>query len=180
MKKLNILIGIAVLAILFSCEKENESNIQENQEILDLVSIVDIDTRMQSLLEVNGDNGNRNPDPCTYVIVSWDGEWGRASRNCDGWGLCNSNWFYWDCSGNRSGNSSAPLEFDTAANKHYIDILFSEPVPSNIPIEDLALAIDEEFQVFIESENKNLVFNNALYPYNENLGDFGGIRIYLD
>lgn len=179
MKVLKFCIVLIFAIGFYSCQQEPIEN-QKEQNILDLVKIVDINTRMDNLMKNNQNNGIQHRGPCSYVIVTWDGEWGRAKKNCDGWGLCKSRWFFWDCSGKMDGNTSAPLEIDTTNNKHYIDILFDAPVPSNIPVEDLALAIDEEFQLWIEDLQLNLTFQEALYPYNPNLGEFGGIRIYLD
>lgn len=179
MKILKLCIALAFTVGLYSCQQENAEN-QEKQNILDLVKIVDINARMDNLVKNDQNNGVQSRGPCSYVILSWDGEWGRASKNCDGWGLCNSGWFYWDCNRGMNGNTAAPLELDIANNRHYIDILFDAPVPSNIPVEDLALVIDEQFQVWVEDLQLNLTFQDASYPYNPNLGQYGGIRIYLD
>ena len=113
-------------------------------------------------------------------IVGWD-EWGRASRDCRGWGLCNAVWF--DCEDEQrfeyEGAYSSPLYFDETNGKYYVEVLLASS--TEIPIEDLTLKIDESFELDTELViDKNLIFSQGNYIFNESPGDYGGIRIYLD
>ena len=81
---------------------------------------------------------------------------------------------------NRSTNGHySLLEFDNAINSYYIDILLD--APSTLPDESLTLKIDESFVVnTLPAIGKDLTFNEGDYLFDRNMGDFGGIRIYLD
>ncbi|WP_151675065.1 hypothetical protein [Patiriisocius marinus] len=179
MKITKILIAITITVSFYSCQKD--SDFEQNQEpnIQSFISIANLDKRMEDLISSSANENNEFRNPCHFVIITWDG-WGRKSLNCDGWGLCDAEWFFWDCSNQQLGSTGSPLQFQSSTNRPFVDILFDEPIPSNVAIEDLALAIDEEFQVYIESEQINLTFKAQVYSYNETLGDYGGIRIYLD
>ena len=76
---------------------------------------------------------------------------------------------------------AAPLDYDDDLEKYFIDILFAQEVPSDIPIDELTLAIDESFQVYIGNDlDRTFIFNEGYYEYNSSLGEYGGIRIILD
>lgn len=122
-----------------------------------------------------------------FWIVAFD-EWGRKSKNCGGWGLCDAKWFFCTneddqevpCENNRpSIGYSTLLELDSVINKYYVDILLGEP--TDIPEEDLTFYIDESFDIDTEiAIGKDLIFPKNVYLFDYSLGDYGGIRIYLD
>jgi len=166
------------LIVVLSCS--NEENIQEFDENSIAKSLV--------FKEVEINQTERMNSKKRFVFVGWD-EWGRKKKDCRGWGLCNAKWFYCEdengntvpCGNeNRSTNGHySLLEFDNAINSYYIDILLDAPSP--LPDESLTLKIDESFVVnTLPAIGKDLTFNEGDYLFDRNMGDFGGIRIYLD
>ena len=165
--------SVIISTIIFtSCSKERAENITfDENTISKRLKFVDVTTRINSVQ-------NRNDSASKLVIVSWD-EWGRASRKCAGWGLCNAEWFYFETRIVR--NNSSILEFNSIVNKYYIDILLAEQVPSDIPNSSLTFGIDQNFEINTkEAIGKNLIFKQGQYPFINDLGNFGGYRIYLD
>ena len=161
---------IIALVILNSCSTENIVNEDSIAKSLTFMKI-----NLNELVQKeNNINSSR------ICIVSWD-EWGRSSRDCRGWGLCNAIWF--ECDDQRMDNYnpvySSPLYFDETNRKHYIEILLASP--TNIPVEYLTLKIDKSFELHTETIiGRNLIFNEGAYVFNKNLGSHGGIRIYLN
>lgn len=175
MKKL-VFTAIIMLAIS-SCSKEvdsavtfDENTIAKRLKFLDVNSRISVKTNAKTKVDA--------------IIVEWD-EWGRASKNCDGWGLCNAEWFGGSsklASKDKIGNGGASiLEFDANKKKYYIDILLAETVPSDIPKEVLTLKIDADFELNVQrAVGQNLTFHQGNYNFEDSLGKFGGYRIYLD
>ena len=178
-KFLAIFIFMALLTVT-SCSEDNvTSNGYDENSIAKQLKFVDVNTR------ISGKQNNTQAKALLkIIIVRWD-EWGRASKQCRGWGLCNAEWFpktKKQAQKNTSTNGSATLlEFDNSLNKYYIDILLAETPPSEIPSDALTLKIDKNFELDVQSEiSQNLTFNQGDYPYDSSLGEFGGYRIYLD
>ena len=167
-----------VLGTINSCNSDDDSSSFDENMVAKRLSFVDVNSRIEY---------NKNTKAKTQVdiiIVTWD-EWGRASKDCGGWGLCNADWFPSSQKGTlgKSNNSGAStlLEFDSLNNKYYIDILLSENVPTDIPLNAITIKIDEDFELNVqEAISRNLTFNQGDYPFNTSLGKFGGYRIYLD
>ncbi|RUT71794.1 hypothetical protein D0817_03665 [Flavobacterium cupreum] len=187
------LVTLFIVTIAFiSCSKDSDSatSIDENS-IAGRLKFLNANDRISTSLAGKKAEGD-------IIIVQWD-EWGRASKNCGGWGLCNAEWFpieeapidppiieVPELEGKSSKQYSVPqnggstiLEFDAKTNKHYIDILLAESVPSDIPGSAITFKIDKDFSLNLKS-GKNLVFHSGNYTYDKSLGDFGGYRIYLD
>lgn len=167
-----------VLLTVTSCSEDNEAvNSYDENAIVKQLSFVDVNTRIANKQRKGTQSRVK------IVVVRWD-EWGRASKRCRGWGLCNADWF----PGNKlvqkstlpNGNATL-LEFDDSSNKYYIDILLAETPPAEIPTDALTLKIDKNFELNVEDDiSQNLTFNQGDYIYNNSLGEFGGYRIYLD
>lgn len=180
----NIKLSILVLTTVFlstivfvSCSKdETESKPFDENTISKKLKFVDVNSRIKT-------NQKEQNKEASLIIVSWD-EWGRASKNCDGWGLCNADWFPEFKQAPRLTNEyggSTLLEFDNKNNKFFIDILLSEKAPLNIPNQALTLKIDLNFQLNVKQiVGRNLTFQKGNYDLNNSLGDFGGYRIYLN
>jgi hypothetical protein len=126
-------------------------------------------------------SGSREP----IIICTWE-EWGRLSKNCHKWGLCDFEWF----PDSRILNYGAPIKFDIATSKYYMDILFTSNLPAtingmSIPLdvqsELSALPIDADITVNTKNSyiGRNLIAKAGNYPFNQNLGDFGGYRIWF-
>ena len=175
MKKVYSKLIIAILivfgiTIVISCNKKKESQNFNEDLIPKRLSFQKIDL---NTISTKG----------TIVIVEWD-EWGRAKKNCGGWGLCNAVWFPQPTDSEKSdstiSNFSTLLKLDSITGNYYIDIILSAPVPDDVPIELFPLRIDENFTFNVEEAiGKNLQFNEGEYPFDESLGEFGGFRIYL-
>lgn len=184
LKFLSIFSFMALLTVTSCSEDDKPATVSSYDEntIAKQLRFVDISTRIAN----KQGNTRVKARGITIIIVEWD-EWGRASKNCGGWGLCNANWFPQfkrtaQKSRNVSTNGGATLlEFDGSLSKYYIDILLAETPPAEIPIEALTLKIDENFELNVKNAiSKNLTFNQGDYSYDNSLGEFGGYRIYLD
>lgn len=175
MKKL-LLTAIVMLALI-SCSKEVDSTATfDENTIAKRLKFVDVNSRISVKT-----NAKTKTD---ILIVEWD-EWGRASKLCDGWGLCNADWFPSSsklASKVTSGNGGASiLEFDASKKKYFIDILLAETVPSDIPKEVLTFKIDADFELNVQlAVGQSLTFHQGNYNFDDSLGKFGGYRIYLD
>lgn len=174
MKKTNskiIILTIIALGITIAigCKKKNESQNFNEDLIPQKLSFQKIDLKTITSKE-------------PIIIVEWD-EWGRAKKDCGGWGLCNAVWFPGSSSeksDSLNNNFSTLLKLDLNTGNYYIDIMLSAPVPDDVPIELFPLRIDENFTLNIkEALGKNLNFNEGEYPYNKSIGEYGGFRIYL-
>lgn len=178
---LKIILAILLpLGVYTSCNSDDTSLVEfDENTIAKRLSFVDINTRIANI------KNKQSLAKATLIIVEWD-EWGRKARNCDGWGLCNADWFpqFNKSVGQKSNTSNGAktiLEYDSNIEKYYIDILLADTVPSDIPLEALTLKIDEKFELDVQAAiSRNLTFNEGDYPFNNNLGEFGGYRIYLD
>ena len=163
--------------VLTSCEDEQVLETYDENTIAQQIKVVDVNERIAT--EYPETSLRRG-----LIIVRWE-KWGRAKRNCEGWGLCNAEWFPQfkgariDATESENGAQTL-LEFDEELNQYYIDILLAETPPTDIPSESLTLKIDEDFDLDIEEElAQNLTFVVGDYPYNESLSTNGGYRIYL-
>lgn len=86
--------------------------------------------------------GQTNPPTRHFVFVGCD-EWGRASKKCAGWGLCNARWFYWEDSKNKA--PGYPLEFDSNKNEYYINIILDEATKAKYPNENFdSIIVDND------------------------------------
>lgn len=181
MKKIRIILCLCCVIILnlfvLSCTK-NDDVVPQAQEI-------DV-AKMLRFIDVTANTGKdsnvaRITDP--FTIVTWD-EWGRASKKCAGWGLCNADWFPgWKTSTRpiSKNGGAAILEFDQTVNKYFIDLLLAEQAPSSIPAESFTLFIDIDFTLNVTSVvGRDLIFAAGKYNLDNSLGDFGGYRIYLN
>lgn len=111
-----------------------------------------------------------------FYIVAWD-EWGRKKKQCKGWGLCNADW--WGDDGEKK--YQFPLQFDSASNQYYLDILLAETMPTPIPEELKMLPIDEDIVLSkIPEFNNNLTLKAGEYSFDITLGKYGGYHIPLN
>ena len=70
------------------------------------------------------------------------------------------------------------LEFDALTGRYYIEILLSEPVPSNIAIESFNFQVAEDMYFGTkEYVGNNLMIQQGVHRLNPNLGIAGGYRI---
>lgn len=172
MKKL--ILAISMLGLfLISCEKQDQKPAFDENTLPERLKFEIFNLNNYS------ERGNK-----PILRVEWD-EWGRAKKDCDGWGLCNATWT-WFPPEEKSIHITAPVystivQYDLNQNKYYIDILLSEMVPADIPIDLYPLAIDQSFTLYTSSViGTDLIFNTGEYPYDSSLGTHGGFRIYFN
>lgn len=185
------ILALFITAIAFvSCSKENETTSIDENSIASRLKFLSANDRFFANPIGKSAEGD-------IIIVQWD-EWGRASKNCGGWGLCNAEWFPLEeapavdevpeLEGKASKSYLSPknggstiLEFDSKVNKYYIDILLAEDVPSDVPSASLTFKIDKDFSLDVKNAiGENLIFHTGIYLFDKSLGNSGGYRIYLD
>ncbi|MBN2663593.1 MAG: hypothetical protein JXR68_08075 [Bacteroidales bacterium] len=165
-----IALMITFLSLSFYCTKTNEVAIDENT-IAERLNFKETPIIPQEKVII--------------VRISWD-EWGHASNDCNGWGLCNATveWFPEadEKTINESNyNYSFPVDYDNANNQFYAEILLDEPVPEDIQLQDYPIKVDEEISLNSkEALNDDLKIAIDNYYFDETLGEFGGFRIYLE
>lgn len=169
---------LIMLGSLNSCNSDETSSIFDENTVAERLSFVDVNSRIKN------NKSLQSKIQTDIIIVTWD-EWGRASKDCGGWGLCNADWFPSAQKGtfskNNNNGGATILEFDSNTNKYYIDILLADSVPSDIPLNAITLKIDKDFELNVQEViSKRLTFNQGDYPFSTTLGEFGGYRIYLD
>jgi hypothetical protein len=173
---LSTLLIIFTSIIIVSCTKENENSSINEDQIAKYLVFKEINSRStdaQNRTVYTGENGDN------IVIVRWD-EWGRASRGCRGWGLCNADWFPGDRRVNyENGNGYATyLQIDDTTGKYYLEVKLG--AKSTIPENLLDLKIDADFELDTTLEiGKKLIFKQGTYNFDSTMGEFGGIRITL-
>ncbi len=167
---------IAMVAVYFSCSKNQEVEKEKEINIARQLKFVPVGDRIK---ERNGDVSRGK-----IVIVSWN-EWGRKKKNCDGWGLCKAKWFP---DVNESVQVPDPteggasiLESDPSNGKYYFDILLADYPPATIPVSELTLIVDEDILLGQSPVLGNdLIIKEGDYEYDSSLRTYGGYRIYLE
>ena len=172
MKKIISSLSLIALCTIGSCTSSND-------DIKTPVDEFTIASRLK-FVNINDRIAKFKDSKARITIVTWD-EWGRASKQCHGWGLCNANWWPLVEGTPANGETATLLEKNVSTNRYYIDLLLAQPVPSDISVEELTFKIDQDFVLDIDQEiGKDLTFNQGNYVFESSLGDYGGYRIYLD
>lgn len=173
---LMLLISIISL-ITYSCTKENEESLINEEDISKSLIFKDISSQLNNAQNRTVFIGANEEN---IVIVSWE-EWGRASKNCRGWGLCNADWFPGISGVNyTNGNGYATyLQKDDSTGQYYLEIKLA--AESTIPENLLDLKIDADFELDTTLEiGQKLIFKKGTYFFDSTLGEYGGIRINLE
>ncbi len=100
------------------------------------------------------------------IWVSWS-EWGRARRNCEGWGLCNYNWGW-----TYGGEKSAPV-YAEPNGKMYVNILI-DAIPEG---ENVQFLIIDEDLTSTGANGDTYLIKKGEYPLNSSLGSLGGYKV---
>jgi len=110
------------------------------------------------------------------VILTWE-SWGRAARDCRGFGLCHVVWF----PDSVAMMMSAPVFKDESTGKYYMHILLDSPIPEPIPAEIRNLYVDNTIEIKTLSVfGKNIkILGNSSFPYISTLGEYGGYIVEL-
>lgn len=177
-KRILFYFGTAVLVagIFGACSKEQVVKTSDEDNIAQQLKFVQVDERIKEKLLSHSRE--------EIVIVEWD-EWGRAKKNCKGFGLCNADWFphFYEMPThpNPINGGASILELNHINNKYYFDILMANVPPSSLELIKLTLEID--YDIVLDTQTKigtNLKINHGMYTYDSSMGAFGGYRIYLD
>lgn len=148
MKKL-LLNAVIITSLMFgSCDKESDSTTEG-----DIATIA-----------------NRY-----YIYYAhWD-EWGRSSRNCAGWGLCNFD-DCWFCDvDNRPSKNQAKVIFDkeTGEGHMYIELKISDPQQADAINNESKFYIDEDI------EKPNSILLKGVYDFQPEIGKYGGYKLAI-
>lgn len=169
---------LCLLYTLISCDVNNDlrnTNTIVEEDIASVVTFKEIEK-----------NKVTNSKWCGH-IVSWD-EWGRKSKDCRGWGLCNASWFQ-PCTEKKNTSASDSKKIKSFATEVYkekttgnffILLALNKPIPEEINVSDLLFRIDED--IFLDTEKslgRKLIFKTGLYKFDETVDEFGGYKIYL-
>lgn len=119
------------------------------------------------------------------VKLHWD-EWGRAKKDCDGWGLCNfqSCWFWQDCWTESfvvpPNGGSGTVEFDDET-RNYSLIIELDPTNSiqNDAINsEKVFYVDEDIIEIEPSEGwSKMTIKAGIYSFDSEIGNSGGYSI---
>ncbi len=154
MKKIILSLAVITIGLFTSCDKTKNVT---PQNINDSKSLETINTNSQQARKV-------------IYAAGWD-EWGRATKSCNGWGLCN----YRDCWACDPAEVArvAKVEFDDETMKGFLII---ELNPSQ-PIERNAIDSTLTFHIDYDIDNVNSLLYAGSYTYNRNVGVYGGYKI---
>jgi hypothetical protein len=159
MKKICFL-AVIVTAILFattSCKKEAE--VAKNQ-----------------VSAQNSKELSEEPSRKVTITISWD-EWGRAKRDCKGWGLCNFKIEIIIIKDKDSRSSDNPSTNPYSAELYYqrdgrayIDVLIDKTYEgTSLFIDEDLYSVDENGQLYMIPEGE--------YKLNPTLGKMGGYTV---
>ena len=168
--------ALLITGIFSACSKEQKVTLSDTDNIAQQLKFVQVNESKK------GKPGTLNRE--RIIIVQWE-EWGRAKKDCEGWGLCNAEWFpqFNDMiiNPNPIGGGASILEYDHSNNEHYFDIMFASKPPESIPLLSLTLIVD--YDIVLDTQTRigtNLKINQGMYYYDSSIGDHGGYRIYLE
>jgi hypothetical protein len=122
-------------------------------------------------------------EPVRFMIVfaDWD-EWGRTSKECASWGLCNFRSCTFccvqegtivDCPTKSRMPNSGTIKIDTLTNKGFLYIEL-DPL---FDIQKLAIDKKEIFYIDDDLSNKEFIIKKGQYPFNSSIGKYGGYKI---
>jgi len=115
--------------------------------------------------------------------ATWD-EWGRAKKNCKGWGLCNYNgcWFCCtdggvivDCDSTTKVQNSATIIIDKETNQGFF-IIELDPL---IEIQNDAIINEKIFYIDEDIIEGNTILHKGEYNFDIQVGKHGGYRLNI-
>lgn len=174
MKKLFAFVLIAICAFYTSCDDNTTFTKEENSKQLSSKSIDSSPTDEQ-------------PVKIAIIHIGWDGKWGRTSKDCTGFGLCEAEicWFCcFDANHNRvpcsendeySARKSfkAEINLDTKLGTLLIPMSHDTAEEINAINEHSIFYIDEDI---IQPEFK---IHKGEYIFESTVGDFGGYKVNI-
>lgn len=198
MKKNFKLIAFAIAAMfaMASCENE-ESQVQqsklsreESEELVKSLQFMTLDDRLSQPLTraaaVTNPNGDKlDENEISIIILEWE-KFGRTSKDCEGFGLCNVVWFpmfrYRDdvVNDDIKVDGATILERDQLGNLH-ADFLLKEPVSDEIAAQLPTLEVDEDLDAFALTASDTVYqVKQGSYAFDRTLGTNGGYRVMVN
>ncbi|GAY28198.1 hypothetical protein PvtlMGM1_1498 [Prevotella sp. MGM1] len=207
-KMKNILMS-TMLAVVMLASCSNEEYVNNDTEPSDEVARTFKYMSLNDQLALNNSQTRTdkvNPDyseknNVTIVICRWS-EWGRTSRNCRGFGLCNFEWFPKNTKLTYDKKYVTTYLQQDENGKKFVDLFLSEPLKDINPEEIPNLHIDcnltgtydkihadkieldsignPVYAGHIEKMPTSLTMKKGDYQYNPSLGTNGGYRIYFE
>lgn len=160
-------VSLFLFVVLFSCESDRD--IYESNAESESISV----------------SSNSPTASKWYIYYATFDEWGRASRDCDGWGLCN----YRDCWGcwvNDKGtivdpdNPNSTLNYGTVAIDDSTNLgTMTIELDPNISIQNDAILYQETLYVDEDIVNKNSILYKGDYLFDSNVGSHGGYTLNM-
>lgn len=167
MNKLLLGLSTSIVLAIVSCRQSEvaENRFSEND--------------MAKLIKVMPNSSITNPTARHEISIGWD-EWGRKSKDCGGWGLCNFS-FHYDQTGKNATTTDSQYKSNINIDKDgqkYFYIFLNEKPNEQIPQDVLALRIDENINY---NFNKiNYIVKSGTYYYKNDIGLYGGYKIFVD
>ncbi|PQJ20795.1 hypothetical protein [Tenacibaculum sp. SG-28] len=177
-KIVQLALQLCLLCILFSCDANND--------LKNKTTILEEDIASEVTFKEIEKSKVTNSKWCGH-IVSWD-EWGRKSKDCRGWGLCNASWFQ-PCKEKKNTSASESKKIKSFATEvyreknteeYFILLALNKPIPKGINSNDLLFRIDKD--IILETEKSlghKLTFKTGVYKFDETIDEFGGYKIFL-
>ncbi len=198
----------AMLAVLMftSCQQQEDvtNDVEPSDDIARTFKYMSLEEQLalnQSETRASvHDDSDYMKNNLTIIICRWK-EWGRTSKNCRGFGLCEFEWFPKD---NKKLYDDKYINTYLQTDKtgqRFVDLFLSAPIPNANPDEMPQLHIDKSLKGELNKEAAGTVIDSLLnkgningvkiipdslimrkgdYNYNPKLGTNGGYRIYLD
>lgn len=127
------------------------------------------------------------PGPVTFklVFITWD-EWGRASKDCNGWGLCNYTWCTFCCLDEFENITPCPKSNESLENRNtgtveidpdshegflYIKLDNSKPEQNDAILNEKEFFIDQNISI------DGITLHQGIYQYDSSIGSRGGYKI---
>lgn len=154
MKKLLIaVLGIASILILSlnSCRTDEQQEAVINHQI--------IKDKSKSIIAKK----------IEIIHVTWDGEWGRTSKECQGFGLCH----FTVCLFCEPKGNSSKIEINNETNEEimYIELKQDGSKQSEAITDREILYVDEDMM------SENVILHKGAYIFDSSIGDYGGYRV---
>lgn len=156
--------------------------------VISLSAIVLTSCEQSENLEENSiENGISKKKEFHIHYATWD-EWGRASKKCKRWGLCNYEGCWFCCTENGvivdcDDNSSQQNEIQNAAkiiiNKETNEGFFIIELNPLIEIENTAIINEKIFYIDEDIIKENTILHQGEYSFDKNVGKYGGYKLNI-
>lgn len=111
------------------------------------------------------------PQAKKYIYYATWSEWGRTSKNCAGWGLCEFS-DCWFCEGSKY---SGQVIFDSETKQGHLIIKLD---PSE-QIQNTAIQQQSPFFIDEDINNTNSILHKGEYLFDSKIGTYGGYKLNI-